>query len=450
VEAAVKRTLAVVLVLALASTPGVPFEEDDLARGIAFVEEGDFQAAVVALDAAVRALKAQAAGRGDLARANVFLGVAYLELDQAVTARARFQDALALDPEMRLDADQFSAQVLRSFEAARLDMPRAPAPGPAPTPAPRAVPSAVAETPRKRRGAAPYLLLAGGGVVAGGVALAARGGEDGGAAGAASTTLAAGVVGGTTPATSPTSTTTTLPPATTPAPTTPTTTAPGTAPPAPTTTVPPPPPPAPAPSCSYGAAPGSQSFPASGGNGTCQVSAGGGCGWSAESTEGWVQITGGASGSGNGTISFRVSSNTEGRSRDARVRLRNTTGNTDARCEIEQSGSGLTAAAHLVWTGHLGVAGAEGQVVVDGAFGAFQERLGQHGVPVAPGTHRVEATLLGGDGRPGTWRFELAGTFEPGSLRAVAGEAAAVGPDTIVFRLRGRPGERVVFSVTTR
>lgn len=36
--------------------------------------------------------------------------------------------------------------------------------------------------------------------------------------------------------------------------------------------------------------------------------------------------------------------------------------------------------------------------------------------------------------------------FKPGSLRVVAGTVALITGDTVVFRLQGKPGERVVFT----
>jgi hypothetical protein len=52
----------------------------------------------------------------------------------------------------------------------------------------------------------------------------------------------------------------------------------------------------------------------------------------------------------------------------------------------------------------------------------------------------------------GSWRFELAGTegLQRGSLRVVAGDVALVTDEAIVFRLAGRPGERIVFTFRTR
>jgi PKD repeat protein len=58
------------------------------------------------------------------------------------------------------------------------------------------------------------------------------------------------------------------------------------------------------------------------------------------------------------------------------------------------------------------------------------------------GDNRLEAQL--GEGAAGTWRLELAGVrgLEPGSVRALAGDVISVGPDAVVFRLKGRAGER--------
>jgi hypothetical protein len=63
------------------------------------------------------------------------------------------------------------------------------------------------------------------------------------------------------------------------------------------------------------------------------------------------------------------------------------------------------------------------------------------------GSHRIEAVLTSGRGHVGVWRFRFAGSFRPGSLRIRAGEAASVSPDSVVFRLRGTPGERIVFDL---
>jgi hypothetical protein len=111
------------------------------------------------------------------------------------------------------------------------------------------------------------------------------------------------------------------------------------------------------------------------------------------------------------------------------------------------------AAAHgpespgLVWTSELAVGGGRGQVIANGTDVVFPGP-GRSDVtlPAREGRNSIEAVLVEGDG-PGTWRFTLAsGAIRPGSLRVIAGEAVAVGPGTLAFRLRGRPGERAIFA----
>ena len=65
----------------------------------------------------------------------------------------------------------------------------------------------------------------------------------------------------------------------------------------------------PPPSCTYSLSASSASFGAVGGTGSVNVFAPAGCSWGAASNVGWAQITGGGSGSGNGTVSYSVSPN---------------------------------------------------------------------------------------------------------------------------------------------
>ena len=66
-----------------------------------------------------------------------------------------------------------------------------------------------------------------------------------------------------------------------------------------------------APSCSYSITPTSQSFDYSSGTGVVNVTAEPGCSWIAVSNASWLLITSNASGSGNGTIHYSVSVNSE-------------------------------------------------------------------------------------------------------------------------------------------
>jgi YVTN family beta-propeller protein len=62
-------------------------------------------------------------------------------------------------------------------------------------------------------------------------------------------------------------------------------------------------------SCSFVINPTSQSFTSSGGNGSTTVTTDNGCAWSSSSNDSWITVTEGASGSGNGTVSFTVAAN---------------------------------------------------------------------------------------------------------------------------------------------
>jgi hypothetical protein len=63
-------------------------------------------------------------------------------------------------------------------------------------------------------------------------------------------------------------------------------------------------------SCTYFISPTSASFPASGGAGSTNVTAGAGCQWTATSNNSWITITSGSSGSGNGAVNYSVAVNT--------------------------------------------------------------------------------------------------------------------------------------------
>lgn len=97
------------------------------------------------------------------------------------------------------------------------------------------------------------------------------------------------------------------------------------------------------------------------------------------------------------------------------------------------------------WRSTLAVPGARGQVVVDGVQQvAVGPGAGAPSPSLGPGPHRLEAVLVDGAGRPGTWRFDLSAA--PGSIRVVAGEVEETGPGHVTFRLTGVPGERAVFT----
>ena len=77
--------------------------------------------------------------------------------------------------------------------------------------------------------------------------------------------------------------------------------------------------------CTYAIDPTSQVFPASGGAGSINVSAQGGCAWVATSGAPWIQITSGAFGSGSGTVSFNVAANNTGTARQGQITIQGQT-----------------------------------------------------------------------------------------------------------------------------
>jgi hypothetical protein len=111
-----------------------------------------------------------------------------------------------------------------------------------------------------------------------------------------------------------------------------------------------------------------------------------------------------------------------------------------------------TAARRLAWNSELDVDGGAGQVVANGSAAVFAGKGRSTAVAMGRrGDNRIEAQLVQGSGRAGTWRFDLTPTasLQAGSLRVISGEVAQVSGDAIVFRLKGQPGERIVFTFKT-
>ena len=71
--------------------------------------------------------------------------------------------------------------------------------------------------------------------------------------------------------------------------------------------------------CMYEIAPMSATYGDAGGSGTFAVTAPDGCGWTATREAGWIAITGGATGSGSGTVAYTVAENNSTESRSATI-----------------------------------------------------------------------------------------------------------------------------------
>lgn len=117
------RRLGTFVLVALVAAPppsatALP-PDSELLAGIRQVQEGDFEGAALTLDAVARRLGEDPSRGHDLAQANLYLGIAYVGLDQRPAAKDRFRRAVEADRDLRLSPDRFSPKVLTLFEEAR-------------------------------------------------------------------------------------------------------------------------------------------------------------------------------------------------------------------------------------------------------------------------------------------------------------------------------------------
>jgi hypothetical protein len=98
----------------------------------------------------------------------------------------------------------------------------------------------------------------------------------------------------------------------------------------------------------------------------------------------------------------------------------------------------------LSWLSDLRVPKGRGQVIANQR--AWEVASGQQrsALDMPPGEGRIEATLTQAGGA-GSWRFELPSAVEPGTLRVLEGKVESLTANAVVFRLAGKPGERVSF-----
>jgi hypothetical protein len=73
--------------------------------------------------------------------------------------------------------------------------------------------------------------------------------------------------------------------------------------------------------CTFSLSESGQSFNAAGGTGSVSVNTSSSCAWSATSSESWLTIVSGASGTGTGTLVFQVAANTIGQARTATLSI---------------------------------------------------------------------------------------------------------------------------------
>src|SRR5262249_9317030 len=93
--------------------------DKNLGEGVRMVEEGEFETAISMLDGVVKQFSADKKRRKALSRAYLYLAIAYLGLSKEASAKARFIDAIANDPQLNLSPREFPPKIIQSFEEAR-------------------------------------------------------------------------------------------------------------------------------------------------------------------------------------------------------------------------------------------------------------------------------------------------------------------------------------------
>ncbi|HEX8998978.1 MAG TPA: LamG-like jellyroll fold domain-containing protein [Blastocatellia bacterium] len=152
--------------------------------------------------------------------------------------------------------------------------------------------------------------------------------------------------------------------------------------------------------CNFVVTPTSQSFPATAGQGSINVTTATGCNWTALSGYSWITINSGATGTGSGTVGYTVAANTEASSRIGSLLV------AGQFVVIAQSGAGLNCpvtplAIPQTVTGSL-VAGDCRSAIDAGAYGdlySFTASAGQR-VAITLGSTQFDAflTLISPDG----------------------------------------------------
>src|SRR6185295_6814679 len=96
--------------------------------------------------------------------------------------------------------------------------------------------------------------------------------------------------------------------------------------------------------------PGGQAFPAAGGSGTINITAGPGCTWNSGSTVPWITISGSGGGTGNGNTIYLVGANT-GLARSGAINIAGLT------FTVEQAGASISGFTNAGSIAHLAASG---------------------------------------------------------------------------------------------
>src|SRR5437762_13527594 len=115
-----RNTVGTCLCLALTLPPAdLPAQsavkDPQVAKGIQAVEDGEYDAAILALDAATRRLAADPRNP-DLPQAYLALGVAYVAKGAESAAKAQFREALRQVRDLALSADKYPTKGINVIE----------------------------------------------------------------------------------------------------------------------------------------------------------------------------------------------------------------------------------------------------------------------------------------------------------------------------------------------
>jgi hypothetical protein len=173
-EMRVKLAIALLVTSALvvAAMPMAAQEAGDLEKGIRQVQGGEFEDAVITLDAAALRLALEGRHSKALARAYTYLAIAYFQMGQERAAKAKFLEALRADKELRLDPKQLPPKVIPFLE----DVEREAQSGETSSPIPS--PTAPSTSARGKSSKTVPILIGAGAVVAGVGVLVAASGKD--------------------------------------------------------------------------------------------------------------------------------------------------------------------------------------------------------------------------------------------------------------------------------
>jgi hypothetical protein len=123
------RPLWALAVFAIAAAPVLQSQTEvtdpALSKGIALVRDGEYDAGLAAIDAALQDLETSRSL--ERALGHLHAGVALVAKGQTVAAKTRFRKALEENPGLRVGPDQFSPKVTEVFSAAKAEQIRAPA-----------------------------------------------------------------------------------------------------------------------------------------------------------------------------------------------------------------------------------------------------------------------------------------------------------------------------------